>query len=682
MIRVYLIISSILLFPTLVLSQATDSVKTRSLPEIEVSIGIGLSNVTPYAVHEIPMKSIERVGHPSGVMGHLRDEPGIYGAEMGQGIVKPFIRGLGFSRVVTIYQGNKLENQQWGADHGLGANDLGIARARVIKGPASLLYGSGALGGVIVLEDEAPFAKGWHGTAGMVYNSVSNGFRPYFRTGNSWKNGLFMGIEAAAESHADYRAGNDNPFANGRIIGNSRYASETIRLHTGIQRSNLQAKLSYTYLRQNLGIIEDDEMEESLATTRNDRRMQLPFQRVADHVVSYNQYGQHGKWESYLHLSHHFNDRREIEDDFNDIDLGLTQNHTFYNARLRYKGKFNHTFGVMGSFLNNRNMQEAEEILIPDASYFENGLYYLVSQSIGKWYIEAGGRFDFRQLVADASAPHIVEYGYVLPGEPEDAKLNLNFQGFSGSIGARRSLRSNSFTNQSVRFNASSGFRAPDLAELFSNGPHPGTNRFEIGNLNFNPEQSLQFDASYSLSAKRLSLEFSPFINLVNNYIFFAWNGQVRPDGLQEWEFSQRDAFLFGGEFNTSYQLNDQLRTTLRGSMVRGVFRDEGNLPFIPSDNAEWQVEWKPSAYRMFTTLRHVDNQLRPGLLEQETSGFTLLHFGVSRLWQMSEGSSFQAGITVYNALNTRFVDHMSILRAFDIPSPGRNIMLSLVYNW
>ncbi|MEI2420551.1 hypothetical protein V6O07_09780, partial [Arthrospira platensis SPKY2] len=72
----------------------------------------------------------------------------------------------------------------------------------------------------------------------------------------------------------------------------------------------------------------------------------------------------------------------------------------------------------------------------------------------------------------------------------------------------------------------------------------------------------------------------------------------------------------------------------------------------------------------------------RPGLLEQETSGFTLLHFGVSRLWEMSEGSSFQAGITVYNALNTRFVDHMSILRAFEIPSPGRNIMLSLRYNW
>lgn len=110
----------------------------------------GLNKRTPYTISSIKADNIELKGNPSGLMGLLKEEPGINGAEMGHGIVKPFIRGLGFSRVVTIYQGNKLENHQWGADHGLGVNDLGVNQIEVIKGPASILYGSGAIGGVII----------------------------------------------------------------------------------------------------------------------------------------------------------------------------------------------------------------------------------------------------------------------------------------------------------------------------------------------------------------------------------------------------------------------------------------------------------------------------------------------------------------------------------------------------
>ncbi|WP_156879162.1 carboxypeptidase-like regulatory domain-containing protein [Salinimicrobium xinjiangense] len=103
---------------------------TNELEEvILVDHHTGITRQSPYNISSISLKGIEKKGSPLGVMGTLKEVPGVYGAEFGHGIVKPFIRGLGFSRIVTIYQGNKLENHQWGADHGLGINDLGIKRA-------------------------------------------------------------------------------------------------------------------------------------------------------------------------------------------------------------------------------------------------------------------------------------------------------------------------------------------------------------------------------------------------------------------------------------------------------------------------------------------------------------------------------------------------------------------------
>jgi iron complex outermembrane receptor protein len=208
----------------------------------------GLARRTPYNVSSISMAGIENKGNPNGMMGILREVPGIYGAEFGQGIVKPFIRGLGFSRIVTIYQGNKLENHQWGADHGLGINDLGIKSVDVIKGPASVLYGSGALGGVLLSKDDDFYLNStkFAGNVGSTFNSISNGIRTYGSLGKSYKNDMFFAVNAAYETHADYKNGD------GRIIGNSRFNTQTLRLHTGIEKENFQNKLSFTYNNQNL----------------------------------------------------------------------------------------------------------------------------------------------------------------------------------------------------------------------------------------------------------------------------------------------------------------------------------------------------------------------------------------------------------------------------------------------
>lgn len=643
----------------------------------------GLTSQTPYSISTISAQNIQLKGNPAGLMGALREEPGIYGAELGQGIVKPFIRGLGFSRVVTIYQGNKLENHQWGADHGLGINDLGVKKMEVIKGPASILYGSGAIGGVIIAKDNEDYlyTTDLKGNVGFTYNSISGGLRPHISLGKSFKNGFFLAADGAYENHADYKDGN------GRVIGNSRFNTNTFRFHTGIQKEKFQNKFSYSYHRQQLGIIEDDEMDDSetLATTRYDRQMQLPFQDVSDQIISYKQSTQHKKFQTALNVSHHINSRDEIEDDFNDIDLGLLQSHTFYNGRISFKPKgiFDNSIGIQGSVINFRNKEVAEEILMPDAKIFENGIYYLAGLNLGKYYLQGGLRYDYRIVNADANAQHLVDYGFELPGAPENRKLSRNFQGFTGSLGLTRKIKE----KNTLKFNISTGYRAPDLAELFSNGPHPGTNRFEVGNAQFKREQSYQADINYIFESKKFTAATSIFGNVIENYIFFVGSGQTIPAGLEIWEFRQADAILYGGEININYIPfeDDRLILSATAAIVRGERLDiDENLTFIPADNYNFSLSLKPfenlnTQFR--TNFRYISNQIRPGFGEMNTDGYGLLNLGINHRFDFKK-QEFNLGLSVFNLLNATYFDHMSILRTFEVTAPGRNVMINLQYSF
>jgi iron complex outermembrane receptor protein len=645
---------------------------------------VGLSENTPYTISRLDLKDINFKGQPSGVMGQLQREPGVNAADMGHGISKPFIRGLGFSRVVTIYQGNKLENHQWGADHGLGVNDLGISSVDVIKGPASILYGSGALGGVIILNDDQTYLRDQtlHGTVGTTFNSVSAGVRTYGSIGQSFTNGWFLAAEGAYENHADYRDGDQ------RLIGNSRFNASTLRLHTGYQGERSRHRLSCTYNNQLLGIIEEDEMEEgeSLATFRGDRAMQLPFQHAQDQIISYQlQHTLNSNWRQEFDLSYHYNQREEIEDDFEDIDLGLQQHHVFYNYRLthRVNQQYTQKLGLQGSLLSMSNMEDAEEILFPNARHIENGVYYLGTYTKKRHTLQGGLRLDYRLMRADANQENIISAGYSLPGNPVERQLDFSFFGVTGSMGYTLIVND----KNRMKVNLSSGFRSPDLAELLSNGPHPGTNRFEVGNVSFGNEQSLQTDIGWRYAGKQWSASVSLFGNYVNNYIYFTNSGDTTTNGLSIWEFRQTNALLYGGEIDIAWRKSATapIKVQLFGNLIRGY--DLNNtipLTFIPADRIGTQINYSPLANRRLTSF--IRNQFiithnRPGIGELSTTGCHLLDAGVSySLLIKAHRLSF--GVTCFNILNQTYVDHISILRAFEVTAPGRNLMVNIKWEF
>ena len=238
-----------------------------------------------------------------------------------------------------------------------------------------------------------------------------------------------------------------------------------------------------------------------------------------------------------------------------------------------------------------------------------------------------------------------------------------------------------------MKLNISGGFRAPDLAELFSNGPHPGTSRFEKGNDQFEREQSLQADLSYSFNNQRLRMNISGYGSIIDNYILFEAAGQRHESGMELWEYRQTAARFSGLEFEIkhSWLADNRLETGLNGSIVRALDHNTGShLAFIPPDNLNATIDYyalEDKSLQFNSRLRLVNRQNRIGLNEDATPGYALLNLGVNKTWLMNR-TTIEGGLSLQNVLNRTYTDHMSILRAFHIPSPGRNILVNLRYSF
>ncbi|WP_114747840.1 TonB-dependent receptor [Pleomorphovibrio marinus] len=654
---------------------------TTSIDEVVVSAAYVMSKESsPISIEKISQTDILKAPAPS-LMSAIARTPGVNEISMGPGISKPVVRGLSFSRVLSVYQGARFENQQWGADHGLGLTETGISGVELIKGPASIIYGSGAMAGVVNLIEEGNAPAGQvigdvnlRGYTNSLGGRVDAGVRGSSLDGFNWS------LRAATESHADYLDGDGN------TVGNTRFNTQNIKAGVGLEKKWGDTKLRYTYLQQNLGFIEDDEVD-GLITSRNDRSMQLPFQDVQDHFLNSETNIFIGEDKLKVTLGYHWNYRQEIEDAVDEVDLGLNQRNFMYDIKYfkELRPNLEAIFGVQGFYLQNENQDVAEEILIPDATKDDRSIYGLLNYSRDAWVVQGGLRYDYRKVDADTRGDKFVDYGFELPGAPESRQHSATFDGITASGGAtfRPSDR------WRFRLNLASGFRAPDLAELYANGPHPGTVRFEVGNTNFIREQNFQTDLGVRFKTPDFSLAGEVFYNHVNNYIFFAPTDETVGD-LTVWRFEQDNARLYGGEaFLEIHPSNTKWLTgSTSYSMVIGERRsDNTNLPYIPAFrwNQEINFNFKDAGgiLNPYISLlgSYIFDQNRPAILEEATPGYYLLGLNIGGSLRLG-GQLVDAYISGTNLLNIAYLDHMSLYRPFGIHQTGRNVALNLRLNF
>ncbi len=590
----------------------------------------------------------------------LSSIPGVEQTTTGVGIGKPVIRGLSGNRIVTFAQGIRIENQQWGDEHGLGVGEIGIESVEIIKGPASLLYGSDALGGVLYFVDERYASQ--NTIAGFVETKfLSNTLGSFNNIGLKIHSGkLKFNLFGTFSSQADYKTPDFDR------VYNTRFDQKNIKTSIGFNTRNWITNFRYAYLQNNFGIVED-----AIYINSNDRKRTLPFQSIDNHNLSFEHIVFTGNSKLNLTLGYTNNYRREFEEDIKEHALGLKLNSYTYNFKWyspTFKESFDFIIGSQGMVQSNAN--NGEEVLIPDANMTDLGIFSIGNLKINKLDLQGGIRADYRKIDTEAMDTD----------ESSFPALQNSYNGLTFSIGGSYKLEKTKY-----RANISSGFRAPNTTELLSNGVHHGTNRYIKGDVNLTNENATQIDFSFDFQEEHFSLSANAFYNAIQNYIFLSpTNTFIESNPV--FDYLQTNASLYGGEFGFHYHPHKihWLHLDSNLSTVLAEDKDGNPLPLIPQTkinstiSAEISNKGKLQLKKFFLQHIYKFRQQRIGLFETETNDYSLINMGLN-LDILTQNNPIEITAGVKNLLNTTYIDHLSRFKVLEIPNQGINFYTGII---
>jgi iron complex outermembrane receptor protein len=609
------------------------------------------------------IKSLQRKGTATLIEG-LATIPGVSQVSTGTSIGKPVIRGLSGNRVLVYSQGVRMENQQFGDEHGLGLNDAGVESVEVIKGPASLLYGSDALGGVLYFNPEKfADAHTFKTTFSQKLFSNTLGSNSSLGLKTSTDNWKFL-ARGTYNTHSDYR------ISGGDRVTNTRYNETDFKTAMGYSDSNFSSVLRYNYNDLDLGIPEDGIGEQT-----SSKNTGFPRQGVFNHLLSLNSifYFKDSKLD--VNLGYIANDRSEFED--SDVaGLRMKLKTVNYDAKyhLPIMGKLESIVGIQGMHQTNTNF--GDEYLIPDALTNDFGVFGTVNYEWETNVLQAGLRFDNRQITTKENGT-LGEEGYF---KAEDK----SFDSFNASLGYKTMV----MEGMTLRLNVASGFRAPNLAELTSNGIHEGTNRYEVGNSELKTEQNVQTDLNLEYNNSHFEFFANGFYNHINNYIYTAPAG-IQINNNDVFEYIQNNANLYGGEVGLHFHPHplDWLHYETSFETVTATKQNGDYLPLIPANNwsntirAEFKIKnWLQEGFASFnvnTTL----NQNNVSGFETKTNGYTLVNLGLGGTVKVGK-TAFDINLNGNNLLDKSYIAHLSRLKTDGIPNIGRNVVLGVNFNF
>ncbi len=613
-------------------------------------------------VEHSSIKELQKKGTATLIEG-LATIPGVSQVSTGISIGKPVIRGLSGNRVLVYSQGVRLENQQFGDEHGLGLNDAGVESVEVIKGPASLLYGSDALGGVLYFNSEK-FANANTFKVNFNQKLFSNTLGSNTSLGlktstDNWK----FSVRGTYDTHSDYTV----PVGN--RVTNTRYNETDFKTGIGYSDSKFSSVLRYNFNKLNLGIPENGVAEQTTS-----KKTEYPSQAIDNNLLSLNNIFFFKNSKLDVDLGYISNDRSELAE--GNIAVLHMKLKTFnYDAKyhLPKLGKVESILGIQGMSQTNKN--SGEEYLIPDATTNDFGFFGTGNYEWKTNVIQAGIRFDNRKIASESHG--------IIGDEGYFEALDKSYDSFNASVGYKTNLA----TDFILRVNLASGFRAPNLAELTSNGVHEGTNRYEIGNSNLKTEQNVQTDLNLEYKNSHLEFFANGFYNSVNNYIYTSPAG-TQINGFDVFDYVQNNANLYGGEIGLHFHPHplDWLHFESSFETVTGKKQNGDFLPLIPANkwNNTIRTEFKSKNWLEdgFASLNisSTFNQNNVSGFETKSNGYTLLNLGFGGKIKFGK-TDFDINLNGNNLFNKTYIAHLSRLKTDGIPNIGRNIVLGLNFN-
>ncbi|MES2417872.1 MAG: TonB-dependent receptor [Bacteroidota bacterium] len=599
--------------------------------------------------------------------------PGISQVTTGGAISKPSIRGLGYNRVLTMVDGAREEAQQWGDEHGVEVDQFSAARVEVLKGPASLLYGSDALGGVInIIDDFVPASGDFNGNfttsyatnnglsaSSLMLQGNTNGF--VYRGRVSYKN-------AYGFSYAD------------RTVPNSGFNETNTSAMLGLNKAWGYAHLSLSRFNTNVGLVENGPDaegnyldEDGNIINKNEaitRKLELPYQNINHYRAALNSNILLNGGQLKTTLAFQQNIRKEFEESAAEPGLQLNLNSYTYDIKYSFpnKGSWEPTVGVQG--MHQTNVNNGDEYLIPDYVSDNIGAFVYLKRNFEKGAINAGVRYDYKNIDGKDLAQVFTAF-------------NNHFSNISGSIGFAFEIAE----NLNLKGNAGSGFRAPNIAELGANGRHEGTFRYEIGNNNLKQETSLQFDLGLEYTAEKVTFGLNAYSNRIYNYIYPGnFNNEMiqLPDGtLPVYRFVQTNADLVGGEAMIDFHPVKSLHFENTFAYVKGTnLANDSALPFIPAASLNNELRFEPNLKGLKDSfvkigLTNMFKQDRFDSFETETAGYTLVDAGIGTSVKVKQGK-INLWLTGQNLGNKLYYNHLSRYKPAGIYNPGRNLSLGI----
>ncbi|CAL2079588.1 Iron complex outermembrane recepter protein [Tenacibaculum sp. 190524A02b] len=696
----------------------------EELNEVNVKAAVGLKTKTAQETL-LKTQTLEKFSNAS--LGDvIKNVSGVSSINTGNTIVKPVINGLHSSRVLVSFNNVRLQDQEWGIEHAPNIDINAAESISVIKGANALQYGGDAIGGVVIVNPPKSINKDTiYGKS--IISQQSNG-RLFSATTSFIKNyeaGWYFDGQASYKRGGDFEAAAYN-------LTNSGVNSKAFTFATGYRKFDKGFELFYSHLSNEIAILSashNGNVTDLVNAINSDTpliindfsyRIDNPKQDVTHQLLKVNLYKRF-KGFGKLSLQYDFQNNHRLEFDkrrgerkfLQAVDLTLKT----HSIRIDFNADANserlYKFGISGNMQNNFPDPKTEvRRLIPDYDKYAFGTYFISTYKFDDLTLDAGIRYDLEYLNAQKyylkSRWNSLNYqqdfsSIITDNDVRGSQLLTNpkftYHNFSASLGASYNIDS----KNKLILNYGLSNRAPNAAELFSDGLHHSAARIELGDLRLQPETSNRVSTTYKLSSNKLNITLESFYNYISDFIY------IEPAGIETtlrgsfpvWAYKQVNAQLFGLDTNVEFTVNKNISLSNKMSFIKGrdlstnrplidippfktittlLFKKEKWNNFFASLESEFNAQQNEYPNNNFEA--YIAPIQRYELVDISTppSAFHLLNFSSGIEFSMSQ-TKFNINFSVDNILNTSYRNYLNRLRFFadDI---GRNFKIQLKINY
>lgn len=639
----------------------------------------------------------------------LKTLPGLYSIQTGPSISKPVIHGLYSNRIVTLNNGVRQEDQQWGSEHAPQIDPFLATRLTVIKGAASIRYGSDAIGGVILVEPKAmPVRPGLGGELNMVggTNGRQGVVSGYLEQALKQIPGLSWRLQGTLKRVGYAKTPN-------YYLENSSYHENNGSATVSYTHNRVGVEVFYSQFYTKVGLFTGAQVGSltdfyaAIARTQPLNQpgfsyaLNRPYQQVQHDLLKARAFIRSDRWGTLTAtVGRQQNVRREYDvqafSRSTDPELYLklvTQTADLLWEQSSVKtaggGRFSGSVGISG--ITQGNVRRFL-FLIPNYRNYGAGLFAIERYAHERWTLEAGIRYDYRWLRAfflDESTNAVT------------AKTR-NWQNTTGSLGATYQVNQ----HLTLSGNFSTAWRAPNVSDLYSDGLHQSAVAYERGNPNLKPEQAYNANLAVEYTGQRLYADISLYNNLISNYIYLKPDSVpvVRQRGaFPAYTYNQVQAQFRGVDATIRYKVSNRLTVTSRTSLLFAYdHTNQGYLVYIPPNRTDNSLRYEPGdrqpasrqrvsgAYFSLTN-QYVARQNRAPIVSQRQengqliftgdftpppAGYMLIGAEMGFTWRVNR-QPLSVILTGTNLLNRAYRDYLDRFRYF-ADEPGRNVMLKL----